>query len=134
MPNILKLTPTGIQAIDEQHKQLVIHLDTFLSWVDKGYSLGATFDVFQALFAYTKTHFEFEEQFLRDHGYPKLEEHIREHEAIVAQLNKLKADMESGQDVTEGLVQALRSWILQHIQVEDIEYAQFLIPEAKAIT
>ena len=125
MSEAIKLERTGIWEIDEQHKQLVSYLDRLLSWIAKGYGLAATFDAFEALFVYTQTHFQFEEKLLRDHSYPKLDEHIEEHQAIIAHLKQLKAELEAGEDVADELAKTLREWVLKHIDVEDIDYAKF---------
>ena len=116
----------GIPAIDEQHGRLVSLLESLLSWSDKGYGLAATFDAFAALFDYTQTHFQFEEQLMREHGYPQLAEHIEQHEAIIQGLTKLMSDLEAGSDVEERLASSLRRWIVLHIDVEDLAYAEFM--------
>jgi hemerythrin-like metal-binding protein len=117
---------TGIPAIDEQHAQLVSYLERLLMWINKGHGFAACFDAFESLSSYTRTHFEFEEQHMRDHRYPKLAEHIQLHQAIILALAGLKANLESAKDVEGDLTEALRVWIVKHIDVEDMEYAAFL--------
>lgn len=88
--------------------------------------MAATFDVFESLAAYTRTHFEFEEQYMREHHYPKVDEHIKLHQQIIAGLDRLRADLEEGKDVEDDLTGTLRLWIVQHINVSDMDYAVFL--------
>jgi hemerythrin len=117
---------TGISEIDEQHGQLVSYLERLLSWIDKGHGFAATFDALDSLSAYTRTHFEFEEQHMREHRYPKLDEHIELHRAIILAMAELRTDLESAKDVEDELVTALRLWVVKHIDVEDASYATFL--------
>jgi hemerythrin-like metal-binding protein len=126
--SIEKITfrPTGIAAIDEQHAQLVSCLDRLLLLISSGYGLGATFDALDALGAYTRTHFAFEEQHMRDHDYPGLAEHVKLHQAIIGILLELNDDLASAKDVESELVSVLRNWIIKHIDVEDAHYGAFL--------
>ena len=55
-----------------------------------------------------------------------LAEHIELHQAIILALAGLKENLESAKDVEEDLTEALRVWIVKHIDVEDREYAVFL--------
>lgn len=126
----IELKPTGIQEIDQQHRQLVDALQDFLGAVGQGYRLGATFNALQAVFDYTQTHFAYEEAFLARHHYARLDEHIREHQAIIAQLNRLRNELEHGDDIVEPLAQTIRTWILEHIHVEDMEYSKVFSPDA----
>jgi hemerythrin-like metal-binding protein len=122
----IEFKQTGIPAIDEQHAQLVSYLERFLMWIDKGHGFAAAFDAVESLSSYTRTHFEFEEQHMRDHRYPKLAGHIELHQAIIRALDGLKADLESAKDVEDDLAGMLRVWIVKHIDIEDMEYAVFL--------
>jgi hemerythrin len=117
---------TGIPDIDEQHGQLVFCLQRLLMWIDKGRGLAATFDAFAALFAYTQTHFDFEERLMRDQNYPQLIEHVAQHQAIVFELIRLQSDLLSGKDVEAALTEALRTWIVRHIEIHDMDYADFM--------
>jgi hemerythrin len=117
---------TGIPTIDDQHGQLVSYLERLLNWIERGYGFAATLDALQFLFDYTRTHFEFEEQLMREHGYPRLAEHIEKHRAIEQGLGRVRSDLESGKDVEVDLTATLRKWIVEHIDVEDFEYALFM--------
>ncbi len=122
----IEFKKTGIPAIDEQHAQLVSYLQRLLMWISKGHGFAATFDALESLSSYTRTHFEFEEQHMRDHQYPKLAAHIELHQSIISGLAGLKAELECAKDVEEDLAGMLRLWIVKHIDLEDMEYAVFL--------
>jgi hemerythrin-like metal-binding protein len=117
---------TGIAEIDEQHGQLVSYLERLLALIDQGYGVAATFDVLASLKDYTRTHFEFEEQHMRERGYPQLSDHVELHHAIIQRLVQLQGDLESGKDMEAPMTEALREWIVKHIDIEDMEYARFV--------
>lgn len=116
----------GIREIDDQHAQLVACLDRLALWVGKGQGFAAALDALQALNDYVETHFSYEERFLADHGYPKLDAHIAEHQRIRGELAKLNIAVLDGGDISEELLTLVREWIVSHIGVEDREYADFV--------
>jgi hemerythrin-like metal-binding protein len=123
MPSTLSLS--GIQQIDDQHKQLVECLDALELWIGKGHGFAATLDALGKLNHYVEAHFRDEEELLRQRSYPKLDEHIAEHNLISAELAKLYQHVLDGGDVTEELLRLVRDWVITHIGVEDMEFADF---------
>lgn len=122
----LRLARTGIDEIDDQHEKLLADLERLEFWMRKGFGLAATFDALNALLAYAETHFRFEEDFLHRQAYPKAEEHVAQHQDFVRQIAALRQSLEAGQDVAQSLADAMRTWIIRHINEEDIEYADYL--------
>ncbi len=119
------LPSSGIQEIDDQHKQLLECLDHLELWIAKGHGFSATLDALGALNKYVETHFLYEEDLLRRRNYPKLAEHIVEHQAITVELARLYQHVLDGGDVAEELLGLVRDWLLDHIGVEDMSYASF---------
>jgi hemerythrin-like metal-binding protein len=115
----------GLSEIDRQHQGLYDCLDRLELWCRKGHGFPATIDAVTMLETYVAEHFAFEENFLREHGYPALDEHMAEHRQITAELQRLSQQVMDGGDVTEELVGMMRGWITQHIGVEDKHYATF---------
>jgi hemerythrin len=123
MPSSVQLPKIGIQEIDNQHAQLVACLDRLELWVEKGQGFAAALDALNSLNTYVEEHFTFEEAFLLQHCYPKLEEHIEEHRQIKAELTRLTQRVLDGGDIDQELLGLIREWIISHIGVEDVEYA-----------
>jgi hemerythrin len=119
------LPRSGIQQIDDQHQQLVECLDRLELWVGKGNGFAAALDALGKLNQYAEAHFRDEEDLLRQRAYPKLEEHIAEHDLISAELAKLYQHVLDGGDVTDELLRLVRDWVITHIGVEDMEFAEF---------
>jgi len=117
---------TGVAEIDAQHAQLVKCLDDLMEFVGGIFEFSAVFTAIQALLDYTQQHFAYEEQLMSDWGYPLLNQHIDEHGAIESDVRALWAKVEAGDEVlAEQLVLTIRTWIVDHINAEDIEFAKF---------
>ncbi len=117
---------SSLEEIDDQHKKLVRCLDQLELWVGKGYEFAGTLDALATLNRYVEEHFRFEEDLLRERGYPKLDAQIEEHGLIKGQLARLYRHVMSGGEATEEVLRLLRKWLTNHIGVEDMEYAAFL--------
>ena len=122
----------GIGEIDEQHKELLRCLDRLEFWIGRGSGYPAALDALNALHVYMDKHFYYEEAFLRSHAYPALAEHIVEHQKLSAALAGIETRIFGGEDVSEELVATLREWIVTHIGIEDVEYADFFGTQASA--
>jgi hemerythrin-like metal-binding protein len=67
---------SGIQIIDEQHKDIFAAFNKFFASLNAGELDKVILDEFlHKLDAYTITHFDTEEKFMREFNYSKLEEH-----------------------------------------------------------
>jgi len=124
MPSSVRLPRLGIREIDEQHAQLVACMDRLELWVGKGQGFAAALDALNTLNDYVELHFSFEEGFLRRNGYPRLDEHIREHRRIKTDLARLTQRVVEGADIDQELLGLIREWIISHIGVEDVEFAK----------
>jgi hemerythrin len=125
MDQHIKVIKTGIEEIDSQHQQLVKCLDELQEFSGGSYGFAAVFTVLTTLMEYVRSHFAFEEQFLAKCNYPYLDEHKTNHETLAADVFRLWGEIEAGQNVEEKLVKTIRTWTLDHINAEDIQYAKF---------
>lgn len=117
----------GVEEIDGQHR-------LFLGYVNECYDAACrdnqspvTADTIIGLKAYADRHFRFEENVMREKGYPDLENHIKEHrffETQVAELENIYAGI--SKKSIESLLQFLRDWFLTHILEHDKKLAAFL--------
>jgi hemerythrin len=79
------------------------------------------------LITYTKLHFSKEEQMLREHGYPILDQHKKKHDDLTAQVVKYHEDFKSGRaSVALPLMVFLKDWLINHIQGTDKMYSAFM--------
>ncbi len=120
------LPETGIQEIDRQHGELLESLRKLASWIGTPSEMAAVFSAVSYLNDYVDKHFQFEEEFLAENGYPNLSQHVEEHAAIRARVADLTSKILDGAEITEEIMATMTQWIVGHIGEEDLEYAQFL--------
>lgn len=126
MQQFIPLSKTGIDEIDRQHTQLIKCLDDLLKFVDTDYSYSASLTAIVALMNYTKEHFAYEEKLLAECAYPLLDKHIDEHKVISDDVMQYWSQIEAGAEIGKELVHAIRHWIIDHINAEDMEFADYL--------
>lgn len=119
--------------VDAQHEKLV-HL---ISDLESAVSLGKTREclgpIFDELVEYTMVHFEDEERFMNNAGYPALEGHIGEHHRFGrTALDQQKAFAEGSETVGAELTKFLRDWLVGHILGHDRRFWMFVAEDEKA--
>ena len=123
----------GVEPFDEHHKHLV-HLlnnsyDAFVLGVPTG-KLAATLN---ELFEYASYHFASEKIWMLEHSYPKLEEHLEEHNFFVQRLKEIQEDYRQGNSSASlDIVVFLKDWLIDHILKSDAEYSNFISTQETA--
>ncbi len=121
-----EILKTGIAEIDRQHTQLIKCLDELSVFVGGNFEFSASLTALTTLIDYTRDHFAFEESVLASCNFPLLDEHIAEHKTITAHAEALWQEVEAGNEIGEQLVPTIRKWIVDHINAEDIQFANFI--------
>ncbi len=121
---------TGVPLIDEQHRGLLdlinelddklVHLSRFLS------GRREMLEIIGRLAEYADVHFEDEEGIMARCGYPKLEEHRREHDRFRDLIRRLESQYAEGDtQVPEAALDFLTAWLVDHIRTEDQQVAAY---------
>ncbi len=113
----------GIPAIDEEHRHILTMIHR-LKAAGTDRSGHVTQEVLNDLRDYTVKHFKHEETLLLSTDYPKIDEHIEEHRALVGRVDQLMN--ESGHMHPDNLTQLLDTWIRHHIMDTDQQYVEHL--------
>ncbi len=113
----------GIDVIDGQHRRIVDYINE-LDTVRQTHDRDAVSGVLMGLVDYTRTHFAFEEDLMRQAGYPLTDSHKRVHDAFVTHIGNYVAQHESGKDVSRKLLSELQIWLTNHIRIDDKDYAR----------
>lgn len=117
----------GLNCIDEQHKVLVDLINELYQAMSNGSPKAAVANVLKKLVDYTKTHFKFEEDLFRKHGYEEMAEHIQIHGKLVAKLVDFQEQFKTGKsDISIDLLEFLKDWLITHIKKTDTRYVPFL--------
>ncbi|TCT20655.1 bacteriohemerythrin [Thiobaca trueperi] len=112
----------GVDVIDGQHQRIVDYInDLHLAKQEQNRDKVST--ILTALVDYTRTHFVFEEDIMKQSRYPLAESHKKVHDAFILHINEYIRQHESGKDVTPKLLSELQIWLTNHIKKDDRDYA-----------
>jgi len=118
----------GVPALDEQHRQLFRHADHFHAALARADPTEKLEQYLGFLAGYAAEHFDAEERFLREIGYPGLKSHLAEHEAFrrrLALLAPLEEEEGPSQAVLALVTSIDRSWLRDHVVGSDMAFARW---------
>ncbi len=113
----------GIEVIDKQHEKWIYFINKLYNALKNKSANDTLNNIFKDLIEYTKYHFNFEEKYMAEFGYQHTNEHIKEHEYFVSELNKLYTEYINGKYNTPyKLLLYLKYWVENHVLVTDRGY------------
>jgi hemerythrin len=118
----------GVKVIDDQHKGLLSFVnDLFNHATGDEYEEREYFkSVIQQAVKYIKVHFETEEKLMLSTNFPGYAEHKMIHDGFTMTVLKSVKDFEAGKRlVLEKFAYFLKDWVLSHVAVEDVKYAEY---------
>lgn len=124
------LFETKITEIDNQHKKLVDLLNQVHDAVQKKKGQEIMAKALTDLVNYTKSHFDTEEKYMKQYGYPEFEQHLKQHQDLskkVADFQQKYAKSSNDPLLVQELSIFLKSWLTNHIVGTDKKYAPFLL-------
>ena len=118
---------TGVEQIDQQHRQLLDHFDQVLRAL-KVTGQDRLFGNLLAFLAdYVEHHFSSEEALMVEVCFPDLTRHRAIHDEMRARVRTLLEDYETSSDLaTFELLEFLTHWLIDHISVEDRRLAEYI--------
>jgi hemerythrin len=117
----------NIALIDEQHKKLIDLLNVLGDAMTVGKGTSVLGNVLTDLVAYTKYHFNTEEELFIKHDYAGYDVHKQQHDDLTAQVVKLKEEFDKGNwMLTIDTMKFLSTWLTDHIVAEDKKYGPYL--------
>jgi len=125
---------TGIQLIDNQHKELFsLTNELFHACLSGEKMLKQVFkETMERMVAYVHFHFGAEQELLQRVKYPDYPEHKKQHDTLVREiLESVKEYNEGKKMVPNQFVRTLRDWILSHIAHYDKLYASYIAAQKK---
>lgn len=115
---------TGIESIDLQHQKIL----TAINALNRSFSPEdgplAT-KLFDALTAYTRIHFGYEEKLMAQAQFKNLEEQKSEHQAFMDKLEEFRKNTSNPKEldpVMSRMQTYLLDWLIQHILEQDMKY------------
>lgn len=122
----------GVDAVDNQHKELLLRFDRLLMACHAGQGIEELKRLMGFLEEYVNTHFNDEEALQRLHRYPEYDTHRTEHIYFIDQIKKLKAETQEEGVSTHHVVETnnmLLKWLLNHISKVDTKLGAFIKAE-----
>ncbi len=118
----------GNEKIDLQHKKLFSTLEDHLNACKEHKGMEEISNTLNFLAKYVVTHFNDEEKYMAQIGYPDLENHkaihrefVTEVQGIINNVNTNGASLSSIIDINK----KLNDWVVNHIMKTDMKYAKF---------
>ncbi len=118
----------GEPSLDNQHKKILALVSEVYEAVERRDDDAAVRRVLKELSRYALTHFRYEEQLMRDCGYPHVAEHSALHEEFRQRARAWEA--EANLLTARDLLLFLKQWWVGHIQSEDKKYMPCFRPAA----
>lgn len=121
----------NIKEIDNQHRELFkigYSLYNIVSIKDGIDRYDEILEILCRLEDYANYHFGYEEELMKKYGYPKYEEHKKEHDSFFETVISIRAEEvdEEQRKVGMDLIVFIADWIENHILKSDTDYKDFL--------
>ena len=121
----------GIEAIDNQHKELLVRFDRLLTSCEDGRGTEELKKLLSFLEEYVHTHFKDEEALQRLHRFPGYQEHCAQHAYFIAQIKELRNETDKEGFSIHHVIETnslLLKWLLNHISKVDKELGKHIKP------
>lgn len=122
----------GIEAIDNQHKQIFEHLLALENSVAKRDPWHIVRFLLSQLAEYMKFHLAVEEAMLEIVQYPQRADHGQAHAKIMDQIAELEKQLQRTGSETS-LVTFFEDWFIRHVLSDDRQYADYVKKEFPAL-
>jgi hemerythrin len=118
----------GVGVLDEDHKRLVAMVNELYDSMQAGHGKETLGRILNDLVQYTKVHFDREEKFFAQTGYPASAAHKQEHDALTQQVLEVQQKYMSGASAALSIdvLRFLKNWLINHIQGSDQKYRPHL--------
>lgn len=117
----------GNFIIDEQHKELIDSTKHLYLSLKDGNSYRNQREALQFLVNYTYNHFKSEEELLLKVKYPRIQNHILEHEYFKGRIKDYVEKINNDKMILSiDIVNFLNLWIINHIKFVDRDYMNYI--------
>ena len=116
---------TGVEQIDGDHRGLISLANRIHAAAEAG-DRDAVTDLILDFSNYCDDHFVMEEEFMRDISYPKRMEHKRDHDQMLADLDKIMEKVRHNLDASAVMAEFIFRWTANHVMVIERDLAEFV--------
>jgi hemerythrin len=120
-------TVYGAAKMDREHAGQLSLFNDLKAAVRGGAPDSLVYTLLDQLVKHTNLHFLSEQLAMKLHAYAAYESHLMEHERLLAEVQNLKLSLAAGTSTDRhSLIEAVRSWLVVHIQTSDQTLAEYL--------
>jgi hemerythrin len=117
----------GVASMDRDHAGQLSLLNDLKAAVRSGVPDSMIYTLLDELVEHTNLHFLSEQLAMKLHAYEAYESHFLEHQRLLVEVQNLKRSLAAGTAMDkQSLIEALRSWLVVHIQTSDKTLAEYL--------
>ncbi len=112
----------GVEAIDDQHKELINKINDLTETIFKGEEKIKVVEFIEFLDNYVTAHFSQEEAMMLKADYPEIVSHTREHAAFITRLDTFKRNFNATGHTPELSFETqkwLYGWLISHVSKQD---------------
>jgi hemerythrin len=121
----------GMTSMDGEHAGQLSLLNDLKAAVRGGAPDSLVYALLSELVEHTNLHFLSEQLAMKLHAYEASESHFLEHERLLLEVQNLKSGLATGTATDkQSLIEALRGWLVVHIQNADKALAEYLSTRA----
>jgi len=113
----------GNAQIDAEHQRLIELANDVATFASSEEKLARIKEAIVALYDYVKIHFQHEEEYMLQLGYPQYAEHQKLHEGIIAEMNGIMKHSGNLDALVYKFKRLMHTWVLEHILTEDSRIA-----------
>ena len=118
---------TNIKEMDEHHRELFQTANRLYEEIHSGRNQSVLEDTLNFLIRYTEEHFSQEEKLMEDYDFPDYEDHIKQHERLIREVQELRSQFTAENTRMDmSIINFLKDWIINHILTEDRKYGPYL--------
>lgn len=116
----------GVRDLDGQHKQIVMLVNTLIEMSDTKVDSEIISDTLTKMTQYAIDHFQKEEQYMLDYGYPEYSSQRKQHQEFKKKtVDFCMETMAHKVTVPTEIFSYLKLWWTNHILQEDMKYKKF---------
>jgi len=117
----------NVEEMDIEHKQLFVLVNNLRQAMVSPVGKIGVNRALKELVEFTREHFATEERLMTAHGYPNYEQHKREHEALLQDVDQLLQRYHDGDALIPFAIELdLEAWAYKHIDGCDRDLAVYL--------
>jgi len=119
---------TEILSLDEQHVALFQLFNEFIDVMETNSSQAVLVERFEYILNETLTHFAYEEQIMKNIGFPEYSVHKEHHEVLLQDADLILKDLQDGKDGDQisPSINFLRALIVKHMVEKDLKIGDYI--------